>query len=221
MNIKDAILKRHSVRSFLKQDVPLEYIMDIIDTAKYAPSGTNTQPWVVAVVMNDKKRELDDALLTAFKNGTPKKPDYNYYPLKFNDDFQKRRIECGLAMYGALNIDKQDKNARLNQWAKNYTSFDAPVTLYIFADKSIERGSYMDCGMFIQSIMLMAIHYNLATCPQAALAEYPDIVRSHLGYSDENILLCGIAVGYENTTDVINKYRTSRIDVANFTKIFK
>ena len=78
----------------------------------------------------------------------------------------------------------------------------------------------MDCGIFVQSIMLMATSLGLATCPQAALAEYPDIVREQLGYSKDNLLLCGIALGYEDVSAAINNYRTTRENLDYFTKFF-
>ena len=136
-------------------------------------------------------------------------------------EFKDRSIECGVLLYGALGIDKNDKEKRLNQWSLNYSSFNAPVALYFFADKNIESGSFLDYGMFLQSIMLMAVDLGLATCPQASLAEYPNVVKNVLGYDKKDvILICGIALGYEDCTSVINSYRTPREDVAKFTNFF-
>ncbi len=220
MNINEALLKRKSVRAFLDKKVDDSLIFEILNCARYTPSGTNTQPWEVAVVRGHTKSLLDEQLTHAFKSNTPQHPDYNYYPKEFNADFKRRRIECGLALYSTLGITRENKELRLKQWAQNYTAFGAPVVLYIFTDKLIDKGSFMDCGMFIQSIMLMAEHLGLASCPQAALAEYPDIVRKQLNYPQDKLLLCGIAIGYEDTDAIINNYRTSREDVNTFTRFF-
>ncbi|MCE2706020.1 MAG: nitroreductase [Proteobacteria bacterium] len=220
MDVAQSLVARKSVRAFLDKPVSHELIVKILEYARYAPSGTNTQPWQVAVLSGNNKDTLDKKLSDAFMQQTSRNPDYNYYPTEFTEEFKRRRVECGLLLYKTIGIDKSDKDGRLAQWAKNYNAFGAPVELYIFADKCIEKGSFMDCGMFIQSIMLMATSLGLATCPQAALAEYPDIVREHLGYSDNSLLLCGIALGYEDTSAIINSYRTPREEVSSFTQFF-
>jgi nitroreductase len=120
-------------------------------------------------------------------------------------------------LYGALGISRQDKEQRDAQWLKNYFGFNAPVILFIFIDENLEKGSWVDMGMFIQNIMLAARGHGLESCPQAALAEYPDIVRSHLSVTDEQSLICGIALGYGDTTAAVNQYRTERVSVDRFT----
>ena len=220
MNVDIALAKRKSVRAFLDKTVDDKLIHEILNYARCAPSGTNTQPWEVAVVKGNTKALLDEKLSNAFRNNIPQHPDYNYYPKEFNADFKRRRIECGIALYSTLGITREDKELRVTQWAKNYIAFGAPVVLYVFTDKLVDKGSFMDCGMFIQSVMLMAEHLGLATCPQAALAEYPDIVKQQLNYPADKILLCGIAIGYEDTSAIVNNYRTSREEVATFTRFF-
>lgn len=220
VNVEQALNARKSVRAFLDQNVDHNLILQILDAARMAPSGTNTQPWKVAVVSGSKKQELDKKLEKAFWDKTPKQMDYNYYPIEFTGEYKRRRVECGMALYGALHISKEDKEAGLKQWSKNYSAFGAPVTLYFFADHILEKGSFMDYGMFLQSIMLMATSLGLATCPQAALAEYPQIIRDSLDYGDDQILLCGLALGYEDPTAPVNNYRTSRDAVSTFTRFF-
>jgi nitroreductase len=92
--------------------------------------------------------------------------------------------------------------------------------LLIFMDNFLRKGSFMDCGMFIQSIMLSAVEHGLATCPQAALGEYPDIVREELSYDADKLLLCGIALGYEDKSEIVNSYRTPRKELDNMVRYF-
>lgn len=221
MNVCDALNKRKSVRAYTKEAVKHTDIIKILEYARYSPSGTNTQPWEVAVISGNKKHELDKLLLDSFKNNEEKTMDYNYYPLKLSEKLQERRRACGLQMYSTLGITMRDTEKRLMQWAKNYSAFDAPTVLYIFADNCIEKGSYMDLGMFIQSIMLMATELGLSTCPQAALAEKPHIVKKYLNNYHDKLLICGIALGYEDKTDIINNYRTTREDVGTFTTFYE
>lgn len=220
MNVSTALANRKSTRAFLKKDVPIEMINTLLEQAKTAPSGVNTQPWQVAVITGESKRKLSEKMENAFRSGVKPQMDYYYYPPKFEGEYKERRKACGLLMYSTLGIKMEDTQRRTDQWAANYRSFDAPVMLLFFIDKTLEKGSYLDYGMFLQSVMLSAVELGLATCPQAALGEYPDIVRETLGYSDDKTLLCGMAVGYEDTEDLVNTYRTPREELDKFVKYF-
>lgn len=221
MNVSDALKQRKSVRAYMDKPVEDEKIQAILEAARHSPSGTNTQPWQVAVVTGNSKLALQDKIETAFRGGDRGKADYDYYPTEWVSPFKDRRKECGLLMYSTLGITREDTDRQMDQWAANYRSFDAPVMLLFFMDKIMERGSYMDYGMFLQSIMLAAEEQGLGTCPQASLGDYPHIIKPELGYSDDSVLLCGIALGYEDKSAVVNSYRTSRLEVEEFTKFFK
>ena len=220
MNIQDAMLKRQSIRQFLNKEVDINVVKKIISLASYSPSGANLQPWKVAITNGDNKKELSHKLQDAFWKQEKRAPDYQYYPLEMPDSYKKRRYRCGEMLYNSIDIDKNDKKARLSQWAKNYDSFGAPISIYIFIDKIMATGSYMDSGMFIHAISLLALDFGLATCLQAALSEYPNIVKKHFDdYYDCN-LLCGIALGYPDFSHDINNYRTDREDISSFCKVF-
>jgi nitroreductase len=217
MNVIAAIKSRHSVRAFQKRAVTPELIRQILDAARHAPSGVNTQPWHVAVLQGRTLSLLGDEILAARAANIPDRPDYQYYPREWAEPFTSRRIACGLALYGALRIEHKDPEGRLAQWNKNYRFFGAPVGLIVMIDRAVEQGSWMDLGMFINSIMLAAREFGLGTCPQAALAEHPDIVREVLHVTEPWAIACGIALGYEDEEDAVNQYRTEREDVESFT----
>lgn len=220
MKISEAIKLRHSVRAFLDKAVSREQIETILEVARYAPSGANTQPWQVAVVQGETRQQIENAILAAFERGDQPASDYVYYPTNWQAPYQDRRRACGLQLYNSLNISRQDKQGQKQQWAANYRAFDAPVMLLFFMDGIMQTGSFLDYGMFLQSIMLAAVESGLATCPQAALAEYPQQVKSILGYPDDSILICGMALGYEDTDAAVNNYRTERVDINAFTRFF-
>ena len=123
-------------------------------------------------------------------------------------------------MYSTLGIAKEDKQRQMEQWKLNYRAFYAPVVLYFFIDASLEKGSYLDYGRFLQSGMLGSLEKGLATCPQAALAEFPSIVKEELGVASNKLLLCGIAMGYEDKEALINGYRTPRIALSEFATFY-
>jgi nitroreductase len=220
MTISEAIEGRASVRAFQDRPVPVEKIQSILRTARWAPSGTNIQPWQVAVTSGKTKNAIGDRMIEAIKTGKKPDPDYQYYPLEFTPPYKARRIACGKALYEALDIKKEDLERREEQWHKNYHGFGAPVELFIFIEAHLEKGSWIDVGMFIQNILLAARDHGLETCPQAAFAEYPGIVRAELRLPDSMHLVCGVALGYPDREHVVNQYRTEREDVDTFTSWF-
>lgn len=220
MQFSETILNRKSTRAFLDKPVELEKIQTILDLARHAPSGVNTQPWQVAVVQGETKKKLEEQLEQAFRSGSKANMDYQYYPKEWKEPFKSRRKECGLKMYSTLNISRDDKQRQLDQWAANYRAFDAPVALFFFLDASAEQGSYLDYGMFLQSVMLAAVDQGLASCPQAALTEYPQIVKTALEQDNNSVLICGMALGYEDKDALVNSYRTDREDYTSFTRFF-
>ena len=220
MNILDALQQRKSVRAFLDQEVEKEKIDTILAAASHAPSGANIQPWQVAVVSGETKKRLQTQIEKNFREGKRGPADYQYYPKEWNNPYKLRRINCGQQMYSSLEIARSEKKRKREQWAANYRSFDAPVMLLFFMDATMETGSYLDYGMFLQSIMLAALDQGLATCPQASLADYPELIKTTLNYPQDSVLLCGMALGYEDKEAPINSYRTPREKTDSFTRYF-
>jgi len=132
MQFNETILKRKSTRAFLNKPVEAEKIQQILDLARHAPSGVNTQPWQVAVVSGATKKQLEQKMEQAFRSGVKANMDYQYYPKQWKEPFKSRRKACGLKMYSTLNISRDDKQRQLDQWAANYRAFDAPVVLFFF-----------------------------------------------------------------------------------------
>lgn len=220
MNINEAIRNRISTRAYLDKAVSKETLTQILDTARWSPSGTNTQPWNVTVVQGDTKAAITEAFLALQKEGVKPNPDYDYYPTEWIDPFKSRRFECGMALYKALEIGREDKEKRIEAGLANYRFFGAPVTLFFFIDKRMGKGSWFDMGMFLQSVMLAAEEHGLGTCPQASTSDYPDMIREKLGISDQYNLICGLSLGYPDKEQAVNQYRTSREAVDTFTSWF-
>ena len=220
MQVKQALRDRKSIRAFLDKPVIDDIVTQLLDDARWAPSGSNTQPWQVVVLRGDKKNRLQQQIEAAYLEGKETQQDYNYYPTSWVDPYQKRRRVCGLQLYRSLDIGKLDADKRQQQWIANYHSFHAPVLMLFFMDSIMQTGSYIDYGMFLQSIMLSATERGLATCAQAALCDYSDIIREYLGYEKDKILICGMALGYADEHAAINSYRTQREEVSSFTEFF-
>lgn len=221
--IVDAVIRgRHSVRGFLPISVPGETILEILDVAARAPSGTNIQPWQVVVVTGDKKERLSRELIeTALdpQRDAEHSQEYAYYPEKWIHPYIERRRKVGYDLYGLLGIAKADREAMARQFAKNYDFFGAPVGLFFFIDRIMGQGSWLDYGMFLQNVMLAARARGLDTCPQAAFIKYHRIVAKHLEIPDHQQLVCGMALGYEDTNKIENSLHTEREPAANFTRL--
>ena len=152
--------------------------------------ASNIQPWKVWVVTGKKKERLSDALLALHMSGEEGKREYNYYPVKWREPYIGRRRECGWGLYSMLGIEKGDKERMLHQHGRNYAFFDAPMGLFFTMDRDMELGSWLDTGMFIQSVMLAARGAGLETCPQAAFCNYHETVTEHLGVPADQQLVC-------------------------------
>lgn len=221
MNVTQAIKQRHSTRAYQDKAVSNQQVQDILEVARFAPSGVNMQPWQVAIVSGQSKLSLQQQMQTAFEKGEKESMDYHYYPTQWVEPYKSRRIATGTELYTALNISREDKEQRIKQWQANYRAFDAPVMLLFFIDPNLETGSYLDYGMFLQNIMLLAEEQGLATCPQGALGEFPKLIKHFLNYDESLILLGGMALGYEDKEHAVNQYRTSRVEVSEFSQFFE
>ena len=216
MNVSQAIKQRQSIRAYTSKSVDEDIITSILETSKYAPSGVNTQPWQVCVVKGKTKNRLAEKMIEAFRTKKTEPMDYQYYPTEWVSPYKDRRVETGSKLYQALEIKREDKEKRLLQWEANYKAFDAPVMLLFFIDEVLDTGSFLDYGMFLQNIMLLAEEHGLATCPQGALGEFPSIVKKELNIDSSKKLIGGMALGYKDETHPVNQYRTSRIELDEF-----
>jgi nitroreductase len=216
MNVIDAIKSRASTRKFLPKEVPHEIITQILEIATWAASSKNLQPWEVVVATKEGKQQISELLLQQYHSGATPNPDL-YATKQLPEHLHAREVAIGAALYGALNISRDDKEKRLQQWEKNYQFFSAPVALFFFTEKFLGESAILDCGMFMQNVMLAAEEFGLATCAQRSVAYYPEALKTFLGsaYQDK-WLLTGMALGYPDKTVPENNYRTERATVNEF-----
>jgi len=220
--IVDSIIRgRRSVRGFLPTPIPKETILNILDVAARAPSGTNTQPWQVTIVTGEKKESLSRELISTALDSTRNaghQQEYSYYPEKWISPYIDRRRKVGYDLYGLLGIAKGDRELMERQFARNYAFFDAPVGLFFTIDRILGQGSWLDYGMFLQNVMLAARARGLDTCPQAAFCKYHRIIARHLEIPESQMLVCGMALGYADQSRVENSLQTERESVLNFAR---
>jgi nitroreductase len=206
-----AIRRRRSVRAFLPDEVPEAALREALELAQLAPSNCNVQPWRPHVVSGEALGRLRDELLDAAARNDPEQPDW---PMeKFPGVYRERQIDAAARLFGAMGVERHDLVARKLAYLRNFAFFDAPHAVFIFLPKPFDTREAADSGMYAQTLMLALAARGIASCAQAALGFYPQIVRRHLGLEPTLRLLFGISFGYEDTKANANTARVGRASV--------
>ena len=225
-SVDAAITSRFSCRAFLRdREVPRPLVEEILAVASRAPSGTNTQPWRVYLLQGGKRDALvekvcaaHDAIYADPSLADQYREEYEYYPTKWISPYIDRRRENGWGLYGLLGIGKGEKDRMHAQHQRNFRFFDAPLGLMFTMDRILGRGSLMDYGMFLENIMVAARARGLHTCPQAAWNGYAKIILPHVGAGADEMLLCGMSLGYADLQARVNTFHTPCEPAASFTR---
>ncbi len=215
--VDQAIVSRRSIRGFTAQPVPLATVRELLAVASRAPSMTNTQPWQVHVLTGQPLAGLCAEIQAAHAAGESPAPEYGYYPTEWVAPYIDRRRQVGWALYGLLGIGKGDREATARQHRRNYDFFGAPVGLMFTLHRTLQAGSYLDLGMFMQNVMVAARGRGLDTCPQAAFMQWHGIIRRRLGIPAEEVVVCGMALGHADPAEKANELVTPREPVDGFT----
>jgi len=216
VHVDEAIVSRSSVRAFLPKPVPRSDVEHILEVARRAPSGNNTQPWRVYVVSGTARDQLSQAVLEAREERPWPEREYRSSPRPLPDPYKARSRTNGIALYKLLGIEKGDQAGHHRQQRRNYLFFDAPVGLFFFVDRTLQWGNWLDYGMFIQTVMLAARGRGLHTCPQGAWANFHPVVRQIVGAEENELLICGMALGYADTEAPVNSHTVERERLDSF-----
>ncbi len=217
--VDEAVAARHSIRAFLPRPVPLDTLRDVLERASRAPSGGNLQPWHVHVVAGARLRELK-ALMAVRAREVPREDpvDYEVYPRPLQEPYRTRRYECGEAMYALLGIDRMDTPARWERLRENFQLFGAPVGLFCCVDRGMGAPQWADLGMYLQTIMLLLKARGLDSCAQEAWAHYPRTMEAFLGLPKEQMLFCGMAIGWADPDAPVNRLITDRAPLQDYVR---
>ena len=216
-SVTRAIASRRSARAFLPRPLARETIEEILELAARAPSGGNLQPWRVDVVAGNPLADLRARALAAFAAAPlGEGMELKVYPAPLGEPWRSRRHASGEALYAAIGIPREDRPARLAQFARNFDGFGAPAILFFSLARIFDRPQWAHLGMFMQNIMLLAAERGLATCPQEAWAAVHLLVRDFLDLPESHIFYCGIALGHADPDHPINGFETDRAPVEAF-----
>ncbi|MGA9796210.1 MAG: nitroreductase [Rhizomicrobium sp.] len=217
MKVSEALATRKTVRAFKPDPVSRETVEQILTAAARAPSGGNVQPWRVYALLGDARDELVRRVAEARKqHPMGEAPEYHIYPLHLSEPYRTRRYRVGEMMYATMAIPREDKAARLKFFSRNWEFFSAPVGLIFTIDRQMQQGQWADLGMYMQSIMLLAREHGLHTCPQEAWAVWHRVIREYLSVPENEMIFCGMAIGYAEGAAAVNALETERAPLTEY-----
>jgi nitroreductase len=217
--VTDAILSRHSCRAFDPRPVDPAVLRNLLDTARFAPSGGNLQPWVVHVLSGQSLARFRAMLAPKVKTAPlGRAAEYHVYPPDLKEPYRSRRYKVGEDLYGLIGVKREDKAGRVRQFARNFDFFGAPAAMFMFVDRAMGPPQWSDIGMFLQNLMLLAREQGLETCPQEAWTAWHREVAEFLHVGPELMLFCGLALGYGDHGAPINRLRAERVTADEFAR---
>ena len=216
MDVSEAVARRMSVRAFKDETPPREVVADILARASLAPSGGNLQPWRVYALAGAPLNALK-AAIAANPRGEPM--EYDVYPPSLWEPFRTRRFLNGEQLYASVGVPREDKAARLRWFARNAEFFGAPVGLFFCLDRKLGPPQWSDVGMYMQTLMLLAVERGLATCAQEFWARYPQTVAAHVDLPEDHMVFSGMALGYADESHPINQWRSTRDPVETWCEL--
>ncbi len=213
MNVTEALKTRISVRAFKPDPLPEALVRELLDTARFSPSGGNLQPWKVIAVSG---AERDVVIALAKANLPGKEDDRPVYPAHLWEPYRSRRYKLGEDMYAILGIPRENKGARLMHLMQNFEFFGAPVGLFFVIEKAMGHGQWAHLGMFMQSLALAATERGVSSCMQEAWAMMRAPLAAHFALPDTEMIYCGMALGYADESKPVNALRSDRASVDEF-----
>jgi nitroreductase len=215
MDVSTAVAARRSVRAFLPDPVSNEVIADLLAQAARAPSGGNLQPWRIYVVNGPAMTRFREVMATerAMSAG-----EYNMYPPDLWEPYRTNRYRIGEQMYATIGIEREDKAGRLAQLARNEDFFGAPAGLFCFVDRRMGEPQWSDLGMFLQTFMLLAVEAGLGTCAQEYWSLFHELVTGFVEAPAEEMLFCGMAIGYVDTEAPVNTLVSERMPMEEWAR---
>jgi nitroreductase len=216
MDINSAIRERRSIRQFKKETVSEKIIQDILETARWAPSWGNTQPWEIYVITGETLENFRRENRQKTLEGIPPTPEVEM-PQTWPELLKKRYVGIGKSVLTSLSIPREDKHARLQYSADMASLFGAPCLLLLCVDKAIPISyAFLDVGLVLQTICLSACDKGLGTCILAASVNYPQILRRLINIPSNKTIVIGAAIGSPDTSAPVNKFERERAPLNEF-----
>ena len=212
MTIEKILTNRRSIRAFTQQPVSSEELSSIFSLAQKSVSNCNVQPWQVLVASGDKRDQLEKALIKSIMSGAQPNPDFDWTP-KYRGKHRDRQFGAANALYGAMGIARDNKQARQASMLRNWNFFDAPHVAFFCMEKYLGIMGAVDIGIYVQTLNLIMAERGIDSCMQGALGQFPDVVRDILELPDELGILFGMSFGYQDKDAEVNQAKTGRVEL--------
>jgi len=215
--VVEAIMNRSSKRKYLNKLIPKDIQGKILNAAQMTPSGANMQPWVTYAISNEVVlKNIGNAIIEKMDKGIINDQFIQYYPVNWVNPYKKRRITTGAGLYKLMEVDRKDNETRIQMWKDNFRWFGAQTVVFVFTDKANidgAQGALIDCGAYMQSIMLAAQEFGVDSCPQGSTTEFGKVIAKVLDIPDNLALLYSVVLGYADNDDKINSYQPPRVSL--------
>jgi nitroreductase len=217
MSVTEAVSSRMSKRAFLDRPVSGDLVRRILSAAARSPSGGNLQPWNVIALGGEELARFKALIAERMKtNPFADGPEYEIYPENLGEPYRSRRKKCGEDMYATMGIPRGDDEKRMAFVGGNFSFWNAPVGLFFCIDRRLIPTQWVDLGIYLQSVMLLAREAGLHTCAQEAWTVWHRTVCEFLELPPNMLLFCGMAVGYADESHPVNRLRTERAELDEF-----
>ena len=216
-SVLEALQNRSSIRAYSDKKIPKETLEKILTAAAMTPSGANMQPWTTYAISNKETlSSVGNAIIAKMDEGILNDQFIQYYPVKWTNPYKKRRIVTGSGLYKLMEVDRKDNETRIEMWKDNFRWFGASTVLFVFTDKANideAQGALIDCGAYMQSLMLAAQEFGIDSCPQGSTTEFGKVVARSLDIPENLALLYSVVLGYADTDAKINTYQPKRVSL--------
>lgn len=215
MNVTEAVTTRRSIRNYLDKPVDLETIRRVMDTARWAASGCNYQPWEASILTGQALKDLQAKIIA----DGPQAAEYDWAAPGAEDLYKERLNRVSAGMFGAMGIARDDGAARMAAMMRNAVSFDAPAVMFVYFPRLMKEPQWSDVGMWLQTVALLLREEGLDSCYQEYMALYANTIREFLGLDHERYMFfCGMAIGYRDPEAPLNNFERERVPLDEHVK---
>ena len=211
MEFEALVRTRRSIRGYKDRPVPRKVIEEIIEVAKAAPSSMNSQPWHVHVLTGEPLDQVRQRNTEMMLTGAKAKRDiFTHGP--YEGLHRQRQVDIAKKLFEAMAIARDDKDRRQDWVMRGFRQFDAPVSLVLTYDRTLDPGAtcHFDLGALSYGIVLAAWDRGLGTVVNGQGITRSDIVREVAGIPDDEVIMTCIAMGYPDDSFSANAVRSQR-----------
>ena len=221
MNVVDALKARRTIRGYKPDPIPDDILLEILNHARLAPSNCNTQPWHLTVVSGEARDKLEKALVEEIVSGKAPSPGFKPGDADLGGVYKERQYDCAMRYYSTMDIERHERDKRQALMLKNWEFFGAPHVGFISMPGGMGPVNALDVGIYLQTLMLLLVEYGMASCPQGALAFYPDPVKEIANLPEGHEIICGLSFGYEDKSAKINEVTMDRAPLDSMLTLIK